>query len=114
MVEVVPDLFSASYRHGKEVYKEMAEHSFDNEPMLVIVPESDPMMAPPAVVVVPASVDLDAIHIVAAQRVIDPVALGEDKIFLDLSAPPATLDLTGSKAAVQQPKERRFFSTPLP
>jgi hypothetical protein len=114
MVEVAPDPFSYDYRHGDRVYKEMAEHSFDSEPMQVVFPETDPALAPPPVVVVPASVDQPWVHIVAAQQVVDPIARGEDKIFLELSEPPAPINAVEPPGQLQKSKERRFFSTPLP
>ncbi len=109
-VEVAPDAFSSRYRSGIDVYKNMAEHSFDDEPMVVTYAKADPAMALPEVVVISASIDSEYTHITAAEAIIDPLARGEDKIYLQITAPSAALSDAPGAAAPGKPKQRRFFT----
>lgn len=106
MTEVAPDSYGSSYRSGIDVYKAMAEHSFDDEPMWVVYAKADPAMTLPEVVVIPVSMDRLYTHITAAAEIIDPIARGEDKVYLrinELPENPASSDQ-------RKPRPRRFFS----
>lgn len=106
MKEVAPDSYGSSYRSGIDVYKAMAEHSFDDEPMWVVYAKADPAMTLPEVVVIPVSMDRLYTHITAAAEIIDPIARGEDKVYLrinELPENPASSDQ-------RKPRPRRFFS----
>lgn len=104
-VEIAPDAYSSHYRSGIDVYRELNEGSFDDEPMLVVYAKADPALALPEVVVIPASRDINYTHITAAERIIDPIARGEDLIFLRLGGLADQPETPPSK-----PKQRRFFS----
>ncbi|MEH6823201.1 MAG: hypothetical protein V7629_04720 [Motiliproteus sp.] len=108
-VVVAPDGFSSGYRSGIDVYKNMAEHSFDDEPMVVIYAKADPAMALPEVVVISASIDSEYTHITAAEVIIDPIAWGEEAIYLQISE---QSDAPGA-GAPSTLKQRRFFTEPL-
>lgn len=110
MVEVPADGYSSSYRNGIDVYKEMADEGFDDEPMVVVFPEADASLVTD-IVVIAASSESVYTHVTSAQAVVDPVAWGEDEIYLQISAPPDPLEGEGVK--VVKPKERRFFSPPV-
>lgn len=109
MLEVAPDSFNRRYRSGIDVYKNMTEHGFDDEPMAVIYAKADPAMALPEVVVVPASKDSNYSHITAAEAIADQIARGEDKIYLSIDA----LPVESGAAASGKPEQRRFFTEPL-
>ncbi|WP_133297376.1 hypothetical protein [Motiliproteus coralliicola] len=111
MVEVVPDRFSMTYRNGREVYKEMAEHSFDDEPMVEVAPMADPALALPEVVVVASHSEPLYTHITVGERVVDAVPTGEDKIFLQISAVEVSPE-TARREALRRFQSRRFFSKP--
>ena len=111
MVEIAPDGYSASYRNGADVYKEMSEHGFDDEPMVVVLPESDPAMALPEVVVTASEVTPVYTHITMGNRVIEPVPAGEDQIFIEINTPPLPPGVEAA-APTPDPRKRRFFSQP--
>ncbi|MEH6652414.1 MAG: hypothetical protein V7707_20555 [Motiliproteus sp.] len=110
MIEIPADGYSTSYRNGIDVYKEITDQGFDNEPMVVIYPEADPSLVTD-IVVIAASSESVYTHVTPAQSVVDPVAQGEDDIYLQISAPPDPLE--GERVKVIKPKERRFFSPPV-
>ncbi|WP_421861933.1 hypothetical protein [Motiliproteus sp.] len=111
MVEVVPDNFSMTYRNGREVYKEMAEHSFDDEPMVEIAPAADPALALPEVVVVASHSEPVYTHVTVGERVVDAIPTGEDKIFLQISAVEVSPE-AARRDALRRFQSRRFFSKP--
>ena len=113
MVEIAPDPYSREYRSGVDVYKAMGERSFDDEPMLVVYPAVDPAMAPPEIVVTPASIEVAYTHITPAQQIIDPIAQGEDAIFLLISSPPEPPSGAQPLEKPSRKKQRRFFSQPV-
>jgi hypothetical protein len=111
LVEIAPDRYSRTYRSGIDVYKMMSDEGFDDEPMVVIAPEVDLSLQPRIVVIAAYSPPVYT-HVTAAQAIIDPVARGEDAIYLLISSPPEPPEGRRPKAVVK-PKERRFFSTPV-
>ena len=111
MVEIAPDGYSRSYRSGFDVYKMMTEESFDDEPMVVIVPAADPSLQTDIVVIAAYTPEVYT-DVTPAEKIIDPIARGEDEIYLQISMPPEPPEGYQPKPVVT-PKERRFFSTPL-
>ncbi len=111
MVEIVPDSYSRSYRNATDVYKDMTENSFDNEPMVVIAPETDHSLETD-IVVIAAYTAPEVIHVTPSQKIVDPIARGEDAIYLQISLPPEPPGGFEPKAVIK-PKERRFFSRPV-
>ena len=109
MVEIAADGYSSRYRNGIDVYKEMTDEGFDSEPMVVVIPEADASLVTD-IVVIAASSESVYTHVTSEKAVIDPVARGEDEIYLQISAPPDPLE--GERVKVVKPKERRFFSPP--
>ncbi|MEH6471913.1 MAG: hypothetical protein V7752_11735 [Halopseudomonas sp.] len=113
MIEVPPDRYSRGYRSGIDVYRYMAEHSFDDEPMLVVYAKADPAMALPEVVVIAASIDPNFTHVTAAEAIIDPIVQGEDRVYLHISTPPEPPAGVARPPSPVEPMKRRFFTDQL-